>query len=178
MSVLGSVRTVARKFRPAVHAVPGVGHGLRYTKRLILLPWNFHKLFAAWSAHPPEATAATAINAALHASGDIQNTVWQATQNVAHVAVGQSWLAAEHVRDTLAAQLRLAAEDIRCELKRLNSTHADCYDRLHESGRDQARELAKLAETVAELAVKVQSLESRGHAGPHLHANGSFRKAG
>lgn len=161
MQLKALARGAVRKLRPAVRRVPLVGHGLRYTKRLVMLPWNFHKLLAAWSAAPPAEAAAAAHRAAWDASGATQATVWKATQGVAHVTVGQTWLAAEHV----VRQLQTVAGDIAAELRTLNETHAACYDRLNETARDQAADIRRLTDTLAELTARVDEIAARS--GPH-----------
>ena len=47
MGLSGSIRKLAGKARAAVHRLPIVGPGVRYFERLVLLPWNFQKLYEA-----------------------------------------------------------------------------------------------------------------------------------
>jgi ubiquinone biosynthesis protein UbiJ len=154
-----SLRGLIRSVRPAIHAIPFLGKGLRYLKRLVLMPWNFHKLLVAWSDDPP----AKAIRSAMDTNQDVvrkagektthdilQNfyettrtvmrtqvtwSEWNAKsiENVSHAVDrlngAMTQLPAEFQKE-LAAGTRAMSSDINLELSKLNDTHAACYDHI------------------------------------------------
>jgi hypothetical protein len=166
MGLNGSIRLIIRKARPVVYRLPVLGKGLRYLKRAIVLPWNFHKHYQAAGEHRGQVHATLHDQLrALHALNTQQAVLRDSLQAhtgdlAAHLANALRDalppLVAEHIRQALADPVRRLVADFRVglaemagELRSLNDRHATCYDRLAEQLRRQTEQLRALAEAQA-----------------------------
>jgi chromosome segregation ATPase len=138
----------------ALRAVPLLGAGFRYLKRLAVLPWNFHTVYQWWAAESERTDRAVADAVA----------AFERRLDAKLEAVGGS--------------LGNPLAELAAELRRLNDCHAGCYDLVVEQLREQAallRELAtgeapsadhaarlaELSEAQAELARRLDELARR-----------------
>jgi hypothetical protein len=130
--------------RRAVRAVPLLGVGFRYLKRLVTLPWNFHKVYQWWAAESARADRAVADAVA----------AFERRLDTKLEAVGGA----------LGAPLA----ELAVELRRLNDCHAGCYDLVVEQLREQAALLRELAAGEAPSADHATRLAELGEAQAEL----------
>src|SRR5688572_26796524 len=159
MGLNGSIRLVIRKVRPAVYRLPVLGQGLRYLKRAIVLPWNFHKHYQATGEHRGQVHATLqglqAQQVVLRDS--LQAHTWDVAAHLANVLRDAlPPLVADHIHRSVAdpvqrlvTDFRLGLAEMAGELRSLNDRHATCYDRLAEQLRRQTEQLRALAEAQA-----------------------------
>ncbi|MFO0850338.1 MAG: glycosyltransferase family 4 protein [Gemmataceae bacterium] len=112
-------RGLVRRARPAVYRVPVLGHAIRYVKRVVFLPWNFHK-------HYQQSAAFQAEGAARPAGAD-----------GGRAGRGQGLTAAVR-RDAAAAAVEQLA-GVAAEVRGLGDRYAGCYDRIAEQLRARGR---------------------------------------
>lgn len=139
--LLARGRGLVRRVRLAVYRLPVLGHAIRYVKRVVFLPWNFHKHYQQSAAFQAEV---------LHALRGLTADVRAEVQG----------LTAAVRRDAAAAAVEQLA-GVAAEVRGLGDRYAGCYDRIAEQLRAQGaavRELAGTGDRVAELAAAQRAL--------------------
>lgn len=153
MGLIGSIRKGVRKARPAVYRLPVFGKGLRYLKRLIVLPWNFHKHYqaagefrvqSAIALQTQQVFLAESLQAqteilAAHLANVVRDTLHQLVTTHLQTAVSDPV-------QKMVGEFQTAMVETAHELRGLNERHAVCYDRLADQLRQQTEHLRALAE--------------------------------
>ena len=151
-SLRGRLRCLPRRglgwLRRRLARVPVLSKALRYAKRAVFLPWNFHKFFASYAelrgefhelreqARAHAALTAQALNLALESL--------QRQEALARTVEERTRDAADRLEGLVRSLMDALGQGVTDELTQLREQHADCFDHLVELCRDQSRALREL----------------------------------